>query len=92
MKNENETEDRDAHTVIEEAIGLASDAGAFCDACVKKIATGRRPVDFCSTCHSVLTLKLQGIVERECARMAVEQPGRLTISREGETTWVKRNW
>lgn len=91
MKNDNEGRDA-ARAVIEEAIGLANDAGVFCDACVKKIDTGRRPVDFCSTCHSVLMLWLQSIVEREYARMAAEQPGRLTITREGEAIFVKRNW
>jgi hypothetical protein len=90
MKNGNE--DRDAASaVIEEAIGLASEAELFCDACAKKIDTGGRPVDFCSTCLSVLMLWIQSIVERECARIAAEQPGRLTITREGETTFVKRN-
>ena len=91
MKNENEERDA-ARAVIEEAMSLANEAGVFCSACVGKIETGRGPVDFCSTCHSVLMLWLTSIVERECARMAAEQPGRLTIAREGETTFVKRNW
>ena len=91
MKNKNE--DRDAaRAVIEEAIGLAIDAGVFCDACVKKIDTGVRPVDFCSTCHPLLRLWLASIVERECTRMAAEQPGRLAIWREGGKTFVKRHW
>jgi len=81
MKNENE--DRDAACeVIEEAISLANEAGAFCDACVKTIATGRRPADLCSTCHSVLVLWLTSIVERESAAMAAEQSGRFTITNE----------
>ena len=91
MKNENE--DRDAaRALIEEAMSLANEAEVFCDACVKKIDTGGRPVDFCSTCHSALMLWRQSIVERECDRMAAEQPGRLTITRKGDTTYVKRNW
>lgn len=91
MKNENEARDG-ARATIEEALGLANDAGLFCDACVKKIDTGRRPVDFCSTCHSVVRIWLGSIIEREYARMNAEQPGRFTTWKEGETTWVKRNW
>ena len=89
MKNE----ERDAvRAFIEEGISLANEAGVFCSACVGNIETGPRPVDFCSTCDSVLTLWLASIVERECAQIASEQPGRLTITREGETTFVRRNW
>jgi hypothetical protein len=91
MKNTNE--DRDAaRAVIEEAIDLASEAEVFCDACAKRIDTGHRPVDFCSNCHSVLRLWLASMIEAECARMNAEQPGRFTITKEGETTFVKRNW
>jgi hypothetical protein len=91
MKNENEKRDA-ADALIEEAISLANEAGVLCSACVGTIETGREPVDFCSTCHKVVRLWLTSIVERECARMAAEEPGRLTITREGETTFVKRNW
>jgi hypothetical protein len=55
MKNDNE--DRyAARAAIEEVIGLANDAGVLCVACVKKKGTGRRPVDLCSVCHSVVRL------------------------------------
>ena len=91
MKNENEERDA-ARAVIEEAISLANEAGVFCSACVGKIEAGRRPVDFCSTCHSVLMLWLQSIVERETAAMAAKYPGRFAITYEGGKTFVKRNW
>jgi hypothetical protein len=81
-----------ALAVIEEAIGSANNAGVFCLACVGKIETGRRPVDFCSTCDSVVRIWLGSIIEREYARMNAEQPGRFTIWKEGETTYFKRNW
>jgi hypothetical protein len=81
-----------ARAMIEEAIGLANDAGVFCDACVRKIDTGHRPVDFCSTCDSVHRLWLESIVERVWRQAAEEQPGRLTILTEGGTTYFKRNW
>jgi hypothetical protein len=91
MKNENDDVDW-ARALVEEAIGLANGARVFCDACVKKIATGRRPVDFCSTCDSVLMLWLTSIVERETEAMVAEQPGRFTITTKEGETFVKRNW
>ena len=91
MNNENEEKDA-ARAAVEEAISLACEAEVFCDACVQKIDTGRRPVDFCSTCDSVVRIWLGSIIEREYARMNAEQPGRFTIFREGETTYFKRNW
>lgn len=81
-----------ARALIEEAISLANDARVFCDACVKKIDTGRRPVEFCSACESVLMLWLQSIIERDIAAMAAEQPGRFTITKVGGETLVKRHW
>jgi hypothetical protein len=89
MNNENEKRDA-ASVLIEEAISLANEAGVLCSACVGKIETG--PMDFCSTCQKVVRLWLTSMVERECVRIAAEQPGRLTITREGETTFVTRNW
>ena len=91
MKRGNEERDA-ARAVIEEAISVANDAGVFCDACMKKIDTGRRPVDFCSNCHSVFMLWLISIVERETAAMAAKYPGRFTITNEGGKTFVKRKW
>lgn len=86
-------EERDAaRELIEEAITMANDAGLFCTACVQKVNAGHRPVDFCSTCDSVHRLWLESIVERVWRQAAAEQPGRFTIWKEGETTWVKRNW
>lgn len=91
MKSDNE--DRDAaRAVIEEAIGLGNDARVFCDACTEKIATGHRPVKFCSTCDSVFVIWLASTIEREYARMAAEQPGRFTITTEAGETFVRRNW
>jgi hypothetical protein len=91
MKHENEERDA-ALAAVEEAISLANEAGVFCSACMGKIETGRRPVDFCSTCHSVLMLWLTSIVERETAAMAAKYPGRFRITNEGGNTFVKRNW
>lgn len=91
MKNDDEVRDA-ARELIEEAITKANEAGVFCDACVRKIDTGRRPVEFCSTCDSVHRLWLESIVERVWRQVAEEQPGRLTIFTEGGTTYFKRNW
>jgi hypothetical protein len=89
----NENEERNAAlAAIEQAISEANDAGVFCDACKQKIDTGRRPVDFCSACQSVLRLWLASIIEGVYAQMNAEQPGRFTIWQEGETTLVRRNW
>jgi hypothetical protein len=91
MTNENEERDA-ARALIEEATRLANEAEVFCAACVKKIDTGRRPVDFCTTCDSVHRLWLESIVERVWRQVAAEQPGRLTIFTDGGTTYFKRNW
>src|SRR5258708_15047077 len=91
MNEENKERDA-AGALIEEAIGMTDDAGMFCDSCVEKVNTDLRPVDFCSTCHSVFMLFVKSIVEREIAAMAAKYPGRFTITNEGEETFVTRNW
>jgi len=94
MNSENENEKRDAaNFLFGEAIRLANDAGVLCSACVSKIETGRGLEDFCSTCYEVVLLWLASFIERECVRIAAaEQPGPLTITREGDKIFVKRNW
>lgn len=91
MKNENEEKDS-ALAMMEDAISVANEAEVFCPACVRKIDAGVRPVDFCSTCHSVVLQWLASIIEHECAQMAAEEPGRFTITDQGGETFVKRNW
>jgi hypothetical protein len=91
MKSENEERDS-ALAMMEDAISVANEAGVFCDACVKKIDTAYRPVDFCSTCHSVVLQWLASIIEHECAQMAAEEPGRFTITHQGGETYIKRHW